>query len=59
VKGLQLKAFEPRDTMPTFLATGHRLDWILISGDMDFVRYEVLPDRVSDHQPLLAELSFR
>ena len=59
VKGLKLKAFEPRDAMPTSLATGHRLDWILISGDMDFVRYEVLPDRVSDHQPLLAELRFR
>lgn len=59
VNGLKLEAFNPLTETPTFLTTGHRLDWILISDDLEFVRYEVLPDRVSDHQPVLAELRFR
>ena len=59
VNGLKLEAFDPLTETPTFLSTGHRLDWILISDDLEFVRYEVLPDRVSDHQPVLAELRLR
>ncbi|HOX04985.1 MAG TPA: endonuclease/exonuclease/phosphatase family protein [Planctomycetota bacterium] len=34
-----------------------RLDWILASADLDFRRYEVLPERLSDHLPVLAELA--
>lgn len=36
-----------------------RLDWILISDDMEFVNYRVLPDTLSDHAMILAEISFK
>ena len=36
-----------------------RLDWILISDDMEFVSYRVLPDILSDHAMILAEISFK
>lgn len=36
-----------------------RLDWILISNDMEFVSYRVLPDTLSDHAMILAEISFK
>jgi endonuclease/exonuclease/phosphatase family metal-dependent hydrolase len=37
----------------------HRLDWILISDELAFVSYRVLPDIVSDHQAVLAEVRLR
>ena len=36
-----------------------RLDWVLISNDMEFVSYRVLPDILSDHAMILAEISFK
>jgi endonuclease/exonuclease/phosphatase family metal-dependent hydrolase len=33
-----------------------RLDWILISEEFRFEQYRVLPDVVSDHQPVLATI---
>jgi endonuclease/exonuclease/phosphatase family metal-dependent hydrolase len=36
-----------------------RLDWILISNDMEFVSYRVLPDTLSDHAMILADIRFR
>ena len=33
-----------------------RLDWILASRDLDFRSYQVLPDRLSDHLPVVAEV---
>jgi len=57
--GLGLKAHEPDAPAPaTFPFSGKRLDWILISPDLEFVRHEVLPDVVSDHLPVLAEIRF-
>lgn len=38
---------------------GERLDWILISPELQFLSYRVLPDVVSDHQPVLAEIGIR
>ena len=37
----------------------HRFDWILISDELAFVSYRVLPDIVSDHQAVLAEVRLR
>ena len=36
-----------------------RLDWILITRDMEFVSYRVLPDILSDHQMIIAEIKFK
>ena len=56
---LELKAYEPEnDLLGTYKKTdGKRLDWILVSHDLTFSRYEVLPDIVSDHLAVYAELS--
>ena len=35
-----------------------RLDWILISRALEFRSYAVLPDRVSDHLPVIAEVGW-
>ena len=36
-----------------------RLDWILISKDMEFVTYKVLPDTLSDHAMIVADIRFK
>lgn len=36
-----------------------RLDWILISKDMEFVNFQVLPDTLSDHAMVLADIRFK
>lgn len=33
-----------------------RLDWILISKDMEFVNYQVLPETLSDHAMVIADI---
>ena len=38
---------------------GKRLDWILITKDLEFVDYRVLPDTLSDHAMLVADIRFR
>ncbi|MGB5278168.1 MAG: endonuclease/exonuclease/phosphatase family protein [Gammaproteobacteria bacterium] len=37
----------------------HRYDWILISSELAFVSYRVLPDLISDHQAVVAEISLK
>ena len=59
IKALDLKAYKPEhEEMATFPRTGKRLDWILISKELDFVSYSVLPDPVSDHFGVIAEVRF-
>lgn len=41
------------ETFPTF---GSRLDWIFASPELEFVDYRVVPDPVSDHLSVVAEL---
>ena len=54
-----LTAFEPEDeTMYTYPGFRTRLDWILISCELEFVEHKILSDRVSDHRPLLAGIRF-
>lgn len=56
---LRLHAFEPTSEQATFPATGERLDWILISPELEFVDYQVLPDVLSDHAALVAKIKLR
>jgi endonuclease/exonuclease/phosphatase family metal-dependent hydrolase len=56
---LQLVAHAPHDPMHTFPAYGSRLDWILVSRELAFDRHEVLPDVVSDHLPVVADVRLR
>jgi endonuclease/exonuclease/phosphatase family metal-dependent hydrolase len=36
-----------------------RLDWILITKDMEFVNYQVLPDILSDHAMVVADIRYK
>jgi endonuclease/exonuclease/phosphatase family metal-dependent hydrolase len=59
-EGLEARAYEPAaEKMGTFPSTGKRLDWILISADLEFVRYETIIDAVSDHRAVIASLKLR
>ena len=54
---LDLRAFESSATnRSTFPGSGKRLDWILISPDLEFVQYTNVDDTLSDHQGVTAEL---
>lgn len=56
--GLGLQAWEPEARHPTFPARrpALRLDWILASPELRIVGLETLPDAVSDHAPVVAEI---
>ncbi len=43
--------------LATFPRHDSRLDWILISRELKFVAYETLPESVSDHRGVLAEIT--
>jgi endonuclease/exonuclease/phosphatase family metal-dependent hydrolase len=36
-----------------------RLDWILVSEELDFASYDTLPDRLSDHLGVVADVRLR
>ena len=46
------------DDLPTYSKT-KRYDWILISKQLEFVSLEVLPDVLSDHSAVVAEIRMR
>jgi endonuclease/exonuclease/phosphatase family metal-dependent hydrolase len=53
----QMKVYEPHaDNLHTYVKGGKRLDWILISNELEFVSYKVLPDIISDHLAVAAEV---
>jgi len=55
---LDLHTWRPLEQdLVTFQRSGKRLDWILISREFEFLSHEVLGDAVSDHQPVLAEIT--
>lgn len=59
---LALRSYAPRNrNHPTFPASipRKRIDWILISPSLEFVRYRVLADRVSDHRAVTCDLRWR
>ena len=56
----KLKGYRPEDnSLGTYISgeNSKRLDWILISSSLEFVRYEVLPDVLSDHKAVFAEIA--
>lgn len=56
--GLQVYAPDARD-LGTYRDGSERLDWILISEELEFLDYRVVADRVSDHRAVYAEIGFR
>ena len=54
---MELSVFEPHaDGLSTYGDKGARLDWILISAELGFSMYAVVPDVVSDHYAVAAEI---
>jgi len=54
---LKLRTYQPlSDGLTTFPLTNKRFDWILISSELRFTRYIVLPDILSDHLAVVAEI---
>ena len=57
---LELVAFAPLSgALETYPRMNRRLDWIMISRDLEFVSHRVLPDPVSDHRAVVAEIGLR
>ena len=58
---LNLRPFDPdREDLGTYKKpTGSRLDWILVSDDLEFETYMVLPEIVSDHFAVYTEINVR
>ena len=42
--------------LETFPLSGKRLDWILLSGELEFSSYRVVSDVLSDHRGVVAEV---
>jgi endonuclease/exonuclease/phosphatase family metal-dependent hydrolase len=57
-EALGLRAFAPQAQVPTFPSTRprRRLDWILVSPELEFARYRTLPAPLSDHLAVLADV---
>lgn len=54
---LDLAAYQPTaDDMPTFPKSKKRLDWVLVSPELEFVKYKTIPDTLSDHHGVIAVL---
>jgi endonuclease/exonuclease/phosphatase family metal-dependent hydrolase len=57
--GLQLSVFKPNMNGLYTYKEAKRLDWIMISPELRFVEYDVLPDIVSDHLAIIAKIGWR
>jgi endonuclease/exonuclease/phosphatase family metal-dependent hydrolase len=56
-EGLNLSAYElDSEELKTYGLVKRRLDWILVSDELEFYSYNVLEDKVSDHLAVVAEL---
>lgn len=54
---LDLRAYQPHaEGLSTYGDKGARLDWILISRELEFSQYQVYPDVVSDHYAVAADI---
>jgi endonuclease/exonuclease/phosphatase family metal-dependent hydrolase len=40
-------------------SSGRRLDWVLISDDLEFLNHEILPHMVSDHHAVVADIGLK
>jgi len=55
---LDLKAYKfKRDGLETFSKFNKRFDWILISKELEYISYDILPDNISDHSAVISEIS--
>lgn len=53
------QVFEPESiNHGTYKKGKHRLDWALLSEDLQFKQYQVLPDIVSDHSAIVIEVTY-
>lgn len=53
------QVFEPESiNHGTYKQGKHRLDWALLSEDLQFKQYQVLPDIVSDHRAIVIEVTY-
>jgi endonuclease/exonuclease/phosphatase family metal-dependent hydrolase len=53
---LGMSTWKPNTDVVTFPKLQKRLDWVLVSDDIEIVSHEVLPDTLSDHRAIVAEL---
>jgi endonuclease/exonuclease/phosphatase family metal-dependent hydrolase len=58
VREFGMRAFTPTASELGTYKRVKRLDWILISEELEFVDYAVLPDAVSDHRALFARIGW-
>ncbi|MHC5073837.1 MAG: endonuclease/exonuclease/phosphatase family protein [Planctomycetota bacterium] len=57
--GLGLSGYDiESDGLKTYRSSNRRLDWILISQELEFYSYYVLEEKLSDHLAVVAELVF-
>ena len=58
---LELRAFKPdSDALGTYKsAAGKRLDWILVSKELEFQNFEIRSEIVSDHFAIVAHIIYR
>lgn len=55
-----LHAFRPEAVdLGTFRSSGRRLDWVLLSDELEFTTYRVVRRLVSDHDAVVAEIGLR
>jgi endonuclease/exonuclease/phosphatase family metal-dependent hydrolase len=55
-----LQVYQPEaGNLATYRSSTRRLDWILISKQLEFVSFEVLPDILSDHSAIVAEIAMK
>jgi endonuclease/exonuclease/phosphatase family metal-dependent hydrolase len=53
----KMKVYKPHaDNLHTYEKRATRLDWILISDELEFTSYQVIPDVISDHLAVVAEI---
>jgi endonuclease/exonuclease/phosphatase family metal-dependent hydrolase len=59
-RALGLRAWQPEAPLDTYPAgrPWRRIDWILLSPELEFASYEVVPARVSDHRGVVADVVF-
>ena len=55
---LDLKLWEPESKRLGTHSGNRRLDWIMISKDLEFIEYKVIDDRLSDHRAVKAVVRY-
>ena len=58
-EALDLKVYDPKSNgYITYISSDYRIDWILISNELEFKTFDVLSGRVSDHSAVISEIVF-